>query len=75
MPSLPQAIVKEIEARGYRVHGYHDTINDSPGPVVVTATVQSTGEVFRVRSEDGDEYRALIKLASLVGVDVDVEVK
>ena len=67
------AIVKEIEAMGYRVHGYHDTINDSPGPVAVTATDQSTGEVFRVRSEDGDEYRALINLARLVGVDLEAK--
>ena len=73
MPSLPRAIVKEIEALGYRVHGYHDTINDSPGPVVVTATDQSTGKVFRVRCEDGDEYHALIKLARLVGVDVEAK--
>lgn len=73
MPSLPRAIVKEIEALGYRVHGYHDTINDSPGPVVVTATDQSNGEVFRVRGEDGDEYHALIKLARLVGVDVEAK--
>ena len=68
MLSLTRAAVKEIEEQGYRVHGYHDTTDESAGPVVVTATDQSTGEVFRVRSEDGDEYRAVMELAKLVGV-------
>ena len=71
MLSLTCAAVNEIEKRGYRVHGYHDAIDESTGPVVVTATDQSTGEVFRVRSEDGDEYRAVMELAKLVGVHLE----
>ena len=71
MPRLTQAVVKEIEELGYRVRGFHDSIDDRAGPVVVTATNQSTGEVFTVLSEDGDEYKAVMELAKLVGVDLE----
>ena len=67
MLSRTRAVVKEIEGRGYRVLGYHDAIDDSGGPVVVTATHLSTGEVYRVQREDGDEYKAVTDLAQLIG--------
>ena len=64
MLSLTRAAVKEIEDRGFRVRGYHDAINEGPAPLVLTATDTSTGKIYKVRREDGDEYKAVIELTN-----------
>ena len=83
MLSLTRAAVKEIEDRGFRVRGYHDAIaekeiedhdaiNEGPAPLVLTATDTSTGKIYKVRREDGDEYKAVIELTKLIGADPEV---
>ena len=82
MLSLTRAAVKEIEDRGFRVRGYHDAINEGPAPLdainegpaplVLTATDTSTGKIYKVRREDGDEYKAVIELTKLIGADPKV---
>ena len=72
MLSLTRAAVKEIEDRGFRVRGYHDAINEGPAPLVMTATDTSTGKIYKVRREDGDEYKAVIELTKLIGADPEV---
>ena len=58
MLSFTRTAVKTIEDRGFRVRGYHDSIDERPAPVVLTATDTSTSKIFKVRREDGDEYGA-----------------
>ena len=72
MLSLTRAAVKEIEDRGFRVRGYHDAINEGPAPLVLTATDTSTGKIYKVLREDGDEYQAVIELTKLIGADPEV---
>ena len=66
-----EPLLRQIEAAGYRVHGYHDTINDSRGLVIITATSLSGGETFTGQDPNGDEYAALNQLAGRLGLDTD----
>ena len=70
MLSLTRAAVKEIEDHGFRVRGYHDAIDEGPAPLVLTATDRSTGKIYTVRREDGDEHGATIELANLLGIEL-----
>ena len=66
---LAAALQERIEALGYQVRGYHDSLGEgTAGAVVIVATDQKTGKTVRVRREDGDEYCALVELADLVGL-------
>ncbi len=66
-----EPLLRQIEAAGYRVRGNHDTINDSRGPVIITATSLSGGETFTAQDPNGDEYAALNQLAGQLGLDTD----
>ena len=66
-----EAILRRIEAAGYRVHGYYDTIDGSRGLVIVTATSVSGSETFTAQDSSGDETAALNQLAHRLGLDSD----
>ena len=66
-----EALLRRIEAAGYRVRGYHDTIDGSRGPVVITATSLSGGETLTAQDPNGDKYAALHQLAHRLGLDTD----
>ncbi len=66
-----EALLRRIEAAGYRVRGYHDTIGDSRGPIIVTATNLSGSETFTAQDPNGDESAALNQLARRLGLDTD----
>ena len=66
-----EALLRRIEAAGYRIRGCHDTIDNSPGPVIITATSLSGGETLTAQDPNGDEYAALHQLARLLGQDTD----
>ena len=67
-----EALLRRIEAAGYRVRGRHDTINESSGPIIITATNLSDGETFTAHDPNGDEYAALNQLARRLGLDTDL---
>ena len=64
-----EALLRRIEAAGYRVRGYHDTIDDPRGPVIVTATNLTGGETFTAQDPNGDEAAALNQLAHRLGLE------
>ena len=66
-----ELLLRAIEAAGYRVRGYHDAINDSRGPLIITATSLSSGETFTAQDANGDEYAALNQLVLRLGLDTD----
>lgn len=66
-----EALLRLIEAAGYRVRGYHDTIDDSPGSVIVTAINLTGSETFTAQDPNGDEAAALSQLAHRLGLDSD----
>ena len=70
MLSDAEAILRRIEAAGYRVRGYHDTIDGSRGSVIVTATDAAGGETT-VQDSSDDEAAALKQLAHRLGLDAD----
>jgi hypothetical protein len=67
-----EAVLRRIEAAGYRVRGYHDTkIDGSRGPVIVTAISIKSSENFTEQDPSGDETAALNRLAHRLGLDAD----
>jgi len=65
-----EALLRRLEAAGYRVRGYHHTIDDSRGPVIVTATNPGS-ETFTAQDPNGDEAAALNQLAHRLGLETD----
>lgn len=67
-----QEIVRRIEQAGYRLHGWHDAIDDRDGgPVIVEATHRSTGQTHRVEVQTrgpAGEAQALEELARRLGL-------
>ncbi len=64
--------LEEIESRGYKVRGWHDDIGSGLSPVIVTATHEETGRIYRIERRDGDEYKALVELAGRIGLDLEL---
>ena len=50
----------------------HDDIGSVPSPVSVTATDETTGKTYHIERKDGDEYEALVELASQLGFELEL---
>ena len=59
--TLTRVILEQIGSRGFTV-----TVTRA----CVEAVHEQTGELHRVRFDDGDRYRAACQLARLVGIDL-----
>lgn len=67
-----RSALEAIESRGYKVRGLHDDIESGPRPVSVTATDETTGKTYHIERKDGDEYQALVDLASQLGFELEL---
>ena len=67
-----RSALEAIESRGYKVRGRHDDIESGPSPVSVTATDETTGKTYHIERKDGDEYQALVDLASQLGFELEL---